>query len=154
MAKMQIGKMEKARRLIRVESMLIDGFRFNEIVAVLSQEWNIKERMVAYYIGEVKNRWKSATLENAAELKLKYIDRLEKLYRLSVEKEQFGTAVKVQDTINRLVGLYDREQSEETGPSIITISGRSQTVNALSSGPSEIVDATENDESNGTGTQG
>lgn len=143
MGRPSISKKMKYMRLIRVESMLIDGFRPQEIIDLLSTEWSIKQRQVFYYIAEVKNQWKAAAVEDPAAMKLKYIDRLEKLYRLSVEDKQYGTAVKIQDVINKMVGVYDREQSEETGPSIITISGRNQAV-ALNSGSSEVNEEKQN----------
>lgn len=137
-------------RLMRIEQMMIDGFRASEITEMVASEYQMSRRHAERLLERVKARWRDAQIDNPAAMKMKYVDRLEGLYRRCLEAGQFGTAVKIQDQINRLVGLYTTEAPSQQRPAVITISGRTTPQSALElPASSEVIDVNES-KKNGT----
>ncbi|HEY0110192.1 MAG TPA: hypothetical protein VGB67_11220, partial [Fibrella sp.] len=98
---------------MKIETMLVDGWRPVEIIDMMAASDGLNTKQVTRFIADIRKTWASAEVENPGALKMKYIERLEKLYRLSVMDKQYGTAVKIQDVINRMVALYQTEVAQE-----------------------------------------
>lgn len=144
-------KKSKHLRVVQVESMLIDGWRPSEITQALTKQWGITTRQIEKYIAQVKNQWARTVTEDSTEAKAKYIERLEKLYRLSVEDKQYGTAIKIQDVLNKMYGLYEAKRETGDGPGVITISANTSQVKSLNPALSVVPEADTSDPTEGTG---
>jgi hypothetical protein len=141
-------KKAKYMRRIRVENMLVQGFRPSEIIEMLHKEWGVSRKTIQNYILGVHKDWREVVLDDAKFFKAKFLDRLENLYKEAFDAGQYGIAAKIQDQINKICGIYETEKKLGDGPEVITISATNSQVKSLPPGQSEIVDAEtdENDE--------
>lgn len=77
---------EKAKRLIEVETMLLEGFSYTSIVRYGAEKWSIGSRQIDKYIAEIKETWLK-TYEKKREQNLaKAIRRREHNYAKNLRK--------------------------------------------------------------------
>lgn len=102
------------KRIREVSVMLINGSSREVIVLHCSKYWSIGERQADKYIVRAKT-----LVEKSVSRKLEYdyakaIRRYEDLYRLSIEKKDYKTALSVNKEITALQGLL-KQQVEHAG---------------------------------------
>lgn len=107
-------KNEVALRIKTVATMLINGVSREDIVLYSSESWEIGERQTDKYIARAKK-----LVEKSVKKELKYdyakaIRRYESLYKLSIEKKDYKTALSVNKEITALQGLF-KQQIEHSG---------------------------------------
>src|SRR5690606_41904746 len=94
--------------------MLINGISREDIVLHCSVEWNIGERQADKYIARAK-----VLVEQSVKRKVEYdyakaVRRYEDLYKLSIEKKDYKTALSVNKELTVLQGLH-KMQIEHSG---------------------------------------
>ncbi|WP_340307416.1 hypothetical protein [Riemerella anatipestifer] len=102
------------QRIKNIATMLINGNSREVIVLYCSENWNIGERQADKYIARAK-----VLVEKSIKRKLEYdyakaVRRYEDLYRLSIEKKDYKTALAVNKEITALQGLF-KQQVEHAG---------------------------------------
>ncbi len=102
------------QRIREISVMLINGSSREVIVLHCSKFWSIGERQADKYIVRAKT-----LVEKSVSRKLEYdyakaIRRYEDLYRLSIEKKDYKTALSVNKEITALQGLL-KQQVEHAG---------------------------------------
>lgn len=102
-------KITVEQRIKDIATMLINGNTREFIILHCSGNWNIGERQTDKYIERAK-----LLVEKSIKRKVEYdyakaIRRYEDLYRLSLEKKDFKTALSVNKELTTLQGLYKQE---------------------------------------------
>ncbi|MDH0660453.1 hypothetical protein [Empedobacter sp. GD03865] len=102
-------KITVEQRIKDIATMLINGNMREFIILHCSENWNIGERQADKYIERAKS-----LVEKSIKRKVEYdyakaVRRYEDLYRLSVEKKDFKTALSVNKELTTLQGLYKQE---------------------------------------------
>lgn len=97
------------QRVKDIATMLINGSSRESIVLHCSEKWNIGERQADKYIARAK-----VLVEKSVKRKLEYdyaraVRRYEDLYRLSIEKKDYRTALSVNKELTNLQGLFKQE---------------------------------------------
>ena len=93
---------------------LLRGDSREDILLYCSEKWNIGERQSDKYISRARDK-----LEKSVSRKIEYdyskaVRRYEDLYRLSVEKKDYKTAVSINEKLTALQGL-NKIQVEHSG---------------------------------------
>jgi len=97
------------QRVKDIATMLINGCSREVLVLHCSEKWNIGERQADKYIVRAK-----VLVENSIKRKVEYdyakaVRRYEDLYRLSLEKKDYRTALSVNKELTTLQGLFKQE---------------------------------------------
>lgn len=126
MPRNRVGKLEHYMRTVKVAQLLTQGYWESEIVQELSQEWQCSERNVRKYIAKAKAEWKENAVLDLNELRNKYIQRLEHLFRLAYDSKHLKTALDIQKELNRITGMLKDSETDPDQIEVITISKRSE----------------------------
>ena len=97
------------RRIKSISSMLINGNNREFIVLYCSENWNIGERQADKYINKARTLIKQSVKKQVAYDYAKAVRRYEELYRLSIEKKDYKTALSVNKELTTLQGLFKIE---------------------------------------------
>lgn len=97
------------RRIKSISSMLINGNNREFIVLYCSENWNIGERQADKYINKARTLIKQSVKKQVAYDYAKAVRRYEELYRLSMEKKDYKTALSVNKELTTLQGLFKIE---------------------------------------------
>lgn len=102
------------QRIREVSVMLINGDCREFIVLYCSENWNIGERQADKYISRAKT-----LVEKSVKRKLEFdyakaVRRYDNLYKLSLEKKDYKTALSVNKELTSLQGLL-KQQVEHAG---------------------------------------
>lgn len=102
------------QRIKDIATMLINGSSRDVLVLHCSEKWNVGERQADKYIARAK-----ALVETSIKRKVEYdyakaVRRYEDLYRLSLEKKDYRTALSVNKELTALQGLF-KQEVEHTG---------------------------------------
>ena len=97
------------RRIKSISSMLINGNNREFIVLYCSENWNIGERQADKYISKARTLIEQSVKKQVAYDYAKAVRRYEELYRLSIEKRDYKTALSVNKELTTLQGLFKIE---------------------------------------------
>ena len=97
------------RRIKSISSMLINGNNREFIVLYCSENWNIGERQADKYISKARTLIEQSVKKQVAYDYAKAVRRYEELYRLSIEKKDYKTALSVNKGLTTLQGLFKIE---------------------------------------------
>ena len=97
------------RRIKSISSMLINGNNREFIVLYCSENWNIGERQADKYISKARTLIEQSVKKQVAYDYAKAVRRYEELYRLSIEKKDYKTALSVNKELSTLQGLFKIE---------------------------------------------
>ena len=97
------------RRIKSISSMLINGNNREFIVLYCSENWNIGERQADKYISKARTLIEQSVKKKVAYDYAKAVRRYEELYRLSIEKKDYKTALSVNKELTTLQGLFKIE---------------------------------------------
>ncbi|MFK8282443.1 hypothetical protein [Capnocytophaga cynodegmi] len=97
------------RRIKSISSMLINGNNREFIVLYCSENWSIGERQADKYISKARTLIEQSVKKQVAYDYAKAIRRYEELYRLSIEKKDYKTALSVNKELTTLQGLFKIE---------------------------------------------
>ena len=97
------------RRIKSISSMLINGNNRGFIVLYCSENWNIGERQADKYISKARTLIEQSVKKQVAYDYAKAVRRYEELYRLSIEKKDYKTALSVNKELTTLQGLFKIE---------------------------------------------
>ncbi|MEN2799670.1 hypothetical protein [Capnocytophaga sputigena] len=97
------------RRIKSISSMLINGNNREFIVLYCSENWNIGERQADTYISKARTLIEQSVKKQVAYDYAKAVRRYEELYRLSIEKKDYKTALSVNKELTTLQGLFKIE---------------------------------------------
>ena len=97
------------RRIKSISSMLINGNNREFIVLYCSENWNIGERQADKYISKARTLIEQSVKKQVAYDYAKAVRRYEELYRLSIEKKDYKTALSVNKELTTLQGLLKIE---------------------------------------------
>lgn len=102
------------QRIKHIATMLINGNSREEIGLYSSENWNIGERQTDKYIARAKE-----LVEKSVKRKIEYdyakaVRRYEDLYKLSLERKDYKTALAVNKELTSLQGLF-KQQIEHAG---------------------------------------
>ena len=97
------------RRIKSISSMLINGNNREFIVLYCSENWNIGERQADKYISRARTLIEQSVKKQVAYDYAKAVRRYEELYRLSIEKKDYKTALSVNKELTTLQGLFKIE---------------------------------------------
>ena len=97
------------RRIKSISSMLINGNNREFIVLYCSENWNIGERKADKYISKARTLIEQSVKKQVAYDYAKAVRRYEELYRLSIEKKDYKTALSVNKELTTLQGLFKIE---------------------------------------------
>ena len=125
MAKQQehINKAERLRRIMDVYPLVVDGFSFQQIQAVVATKcnWSVPERTLQRYIAEARalvGEHARFHREDKFAQAAAFLERLR--VRASINGD-IARALQVQCELNRLYGLIAPEKQELTG--LLTLKG-------------------------------
>ena len=79
---------------------------FVEIVLYCSENWNIGERQADKYFSKARTLIEQSVKKQVAYDYAKAVRRYEELYRLSIEKKDYKTALSVNKELTTLQGLF------------------------------------------------
>ena len=97
---------------IRVQlaiELITEGNSYSKTVSKLVQSENIAESTAKRYIKKAFEVIKDNFKEKTDNLLTLSINRLEYVYRKSLEKEDFANSLRALNQLNRLTGLYDKD---------------------------------------------
>ena len=97
------------RRIKSISSLLINGNNREFIVLYCSENWNIGERQADKYISKARTLIEQSVKKQVAYDYAKAVRRYEELYRLSIEKKDYKTALSVNKELTTLQGLFKIE---------------------------------------------
>ena len=97
------------RRIKSISSMLINGNNREFIVLYCSENWNIGERQADKYISKARTLIEQSVKKQVAYDYAMAVRRYEELYRLSIEKKDYKTALSVNKELTTLQGLFKIE---------------------------------------------
>ena len=97
------------RRIKSISSMLINGNNREFIVLYCSENWNIGDRQADKYISKARTLIEQSVKKQVAYDYAKAVRRYEELYRLSIEKKDYKTALSVNKELTTLQGLFKIE---------------------------------------------
>ena len=97
------------RRIKSISSMIINGNNREFIVLYCSENWNIGERQADKYISKARTLIEQSVKKQVAYDYAKAVRRYEELYRLSIEKKDYKTALSVNKELTTLQGLFKIE---------------------------------------------
>ena len=97
------------RRIKSISSMLINGNNREFIVLYCSENWNIGERQADKYISKARTLIEQSVKKQVPYDYAKAVRRYEELYRLSIEKKDYKTALSVNKELTTLQGLFKIE---------------------------------------------
>jgi len=101
-------------RVKEVINLLINGNSREDIVQYCTAQWKIKERQTDTYIKKAKKH-----IEEKVEKEIDYnfnltILRMNNLYKKSIDKKDYKTALSIQKELAQLLQLYDTKLKIET----------------------------------------
>ncbi|GEM_PF-443630 len=102
-------KITVEQRIKDIAIMLINGNNREFILLHCSENWNIGERQSDKYIERAKSLVEKSIKKRVEYDYAKAVRRYEDLYRLSLEKKDFKTALSVNKELTTLQGLYKQE---------------------------------------------
>lgn len=111
---MKVDKSTAEQRVKTIAQMLINGCSREDIVLLCTAEWSIGERQSDKYIARAR-----VLVEQSVKRKVEYdyakaVRRYESLYKLSMERKDYKTAMSVNKELTALQGLF-RQQIEHSG---------------------------------------
>ena len=92
------------QRIKEVVSMLILGYNRDLILQNTSNLWKVSDRQIDTYISKART-----LIEQSVKKQAKAVRRYEELYRLSIEKRDYKTALSVNKELTTLQGLFKIE---------------------------------------------
>lgn len=111
---MKVDKSTAEQRVKTIAQMLINGCSREDIVLLCSDHWSIGERQSDKYIARART-----LVEQSVKRKVEYdyakaVRRYENLYKLSMERKDYKTAMSVNKELTALQGLF-KQQIEHSG---------------------------------------
>ena len=97
------------QRINEVVSMLILGYNRDLILQNTSNVWKVSDRQIDTYISKARTLIEQSVKKQVAYDYAKAIRRYEELYRLSIEKKDYKTALSVNKELTTLQGLVKIE---------------------------------------------
>lgn len=97
------------QRIKEIADMLIRGNSRDYILQNTSSNWNVSDRQIDTYISKARH-----LIENSIKRKVEFdyakaVRRYEDLYKLSIEKKDYRTALTVNKELTVLQGLFKQE---------------------------------------------
>jgi hypothetical protein len=111
---MKADKYIVEQRVNELIQMLLNGNSREDIILYCSETWNIGERQSDKYISRAKDK-----IEKSVRRKVEYdyskaVRRYEDLYKLSIDKKDYKTALAINKELTNLQGL-SKIQIEHSG---------------------------------------
>ena len=97
------------QRIKEVVSMLILGYNRDLILQNTSNLWKVSDRQIDTYISKARTLIEQSVKKQVAYDYAKAVRRYEELYRLSIEKKDYKTALSVNKELTTLQGLFKIE---------------------------------------------
>ena len=97
------------QRIKEVVSMLILGYNRDLILQNTSNLWKVSDRQIDTYISKARTLIEQSVKKQVAYDYAKAVRRYEELYRLSIEKKDYKTALSVNKELTTLHGLFKIE---------------------------------------------
>ena len=97
------------QRVKEVVSMLILGHNRDLILQNTSNLWKVSDRQIDTYISKARTLIEQSVKKQVAYDYAKAVRRYEELYRLSIEKKDYKTALSVNKELTTLQGLFKIE---------------------------------------------
>jgi len=97
------------QRISEVVSMLILGYNRDLILQNTSNVWKVSDRQIDTYISKARTLIEQSVKKQVAYDYAKAVRRYEELYRLSIEKKDYKTALSVNKELTTLQGLFKIE---------------------------------------------
>ena len=97
------------QRINEVVSMLILGYNRDLILQNTSNLWKVSDRQIDTYISKARTLIEQSVKKQVAYDYAKAVRRYEELYRLSIEKKDYKTALSVNKELTTLQGLFKIE---------------------------------------------
>lgn len=94
------------QRVKEVVSMLILGYNRDLILQNTSNLWKVSDRQIDTYISKARTLIEQSVKKQVAYDYAKAVRRYEELYRLSIEKKDYKTALSVNKELTTLQGLF------------------------------------------------
>ncbi len=102
------------RNAVILDYHIKKGCSREETARQISQRWDITmacaRNYVAKAIASLADNWKE---EERDEVRKKYIARIEGIMQQAIERNQYDTAMKAQEMLNKINGLYSEKQQIE-----------------------------------------
>ena len=97
------------QRIKEVVNMLILGYNRDLILQNTSNVWKVSDRQIDTYISKARTLIEQSVKKQVAYDYAKAVRRYEELYRLSIEKKDYKTALSVNKELTTLQGLFKIE---------------------------------------------
>ena len=97
------------QRINEVVNMLILGYNRDLILQNTSNVWKVSDRQIDTYISKARTLIEQSVKKQVAYDYAKAVRRYEELYRLSIEKKDYKTALSVNKELTTLQGLFKIE---------------------------------------------
>lgn len=97
------------QRVKDIATMLINGNSREVLVLHCSEKWNVGERQADKYIARAKVLVEKSIIRKVEYDYAKVVRRYEDLYKLSIEKKDYRTALSVNKELSTLQGLFKQE---------------------------------------------
>ena len=94
------------QRINEVVNMLILGYNRDLILQNTSNVWKVSDRQIDTYISKARTLIEQSVKKQVAYDYAKAVRRYEELYRLSIEKKDYKTALSVNKELTTLQGLF------------------------------------------------
>lgn len=101
---------EVLRRIDLVYRMQLLGLRRAQVIETIAQKyptWRVSERTIDFYIHEAKEIMRVAGAYEHQLEKGRAMGRMHEVVSKALAEKRYGEAIKAQDQINRLCGLYE-----------------------------------------------
>lgn len=93
------------RRVSRVASLIVKGFRRAQIVAAAAEEWGVAARAADSYIARARRELRAEAFVVRSEMLGVAIRRYSDIYRKAYEAEDWSAAIKAQRAIDSILGI-------------------------------------------------
>ena len=119
---------ELYRRIMEVEQLMADGFGRRDICQHGSKNgWNVTNRQIDRYMEVVSKRWIKQHEAEKDRILSTAIKKRERLYLRALKKEDLRTAISIQDSLDKLRGLFvDKVETVNKTDLKIDLSGLSR----------------------------
>ena len=102
------------KRIIVISEMMIEGKNRQNILQFNSENWGLSERQIDNYISKATSIIKSELIKDVEFDYSKAVRRYEDLYKLSLNKKDYKTAMSINEKLTALQGL-NKIQVEHSG---------------------------------------
>lgn len=106
--------------------MLEEGYSIVRIKNDLSRQFNVSESTIESHYYEILKEISDMSSFDKEVFRAKLVARAESIYHKAINANQFRTALEANNSIAKLIGIFDKEHSSDAVPQIIEISGRTE----------------------------